>query len=234
MPVIVGFVSQKGGVGKSTLSRALATVAANGGWKVRIADLDPAQRTSTLWNSRRQDHKITPELDVRPYERMGDAMKFAGDVDLLIIDGPARTSAGTLSIAQAAHLLVQPSNGHLDDLIPGVNAFHELAREGVERIKMRFALCRIGTTSEEQRARAYVEEAGYACLAGALYEKPAYGQAQDLGHAVIETRFGSLNGQADKLIESLLDAVIAQGGTATEAKPGAKPATTTKLKASAA
>jgi len=38
--LIVGFVSQKGGVGKSTLSRALATSTAAAGTKVTIADLD--------------------------------------------------------------------------------------------------------------------------------------------------------------------------------------------------
>jgi chromosome partitioning protein len=42
MPIIVSFVSQKGGVGKSTLARALLAVAAHT-MKVRLADLDPHQ-----------------------------------------------------------------------------------------------------------------------------------------------------------------------------------------------
>ena len=45
MLVIVGFVSQKGGVGKSTLSRALATSAAAAGTTVTVADLDVQQET---------------------------------------------------------------------------------------------------------------------------------------------------------------------------------------------
>ena len=40
MPVVVAFISQKGGVGKSTLARALGAVAASAGLKVRLADLD--------------------------------------------------------------------------------------------------------------------------------------------------------------------------------------------------
>ena len=40
MGTIIGFVSQKGGVGKSTLSRAVAREAANEGLNVKIADLD--------------------------------------------------------------------------------------------------------------------------------------------------------------------------------------------------
>ena len=42
MPVIVAFVSQKGGVGKSTLARGLLAVAAHV-MKARLADLDPQQ-----------------------------------------------------------------------------------------------------------------------------------------------------------------------------------------------
>src|SRR6266568_4114444 len=41
MPVVIAFVSQKGGVGKSTLARALAVAAARAGWIVKLVDLDP-------------------------------------------------------------------------------------------------------------------------------------------------------------------------------------------------
>jgi chromosome partitioning protein len=42
MPIVVAFVSQKGGVGKSTLARALLAVASHV-MTVRLADLDPYQ-----------------------------------------------------------------------------------------------------------------------------------------------------------------------------------------------
>lgn len=43
MASVVAFVSQKGGVGKSTLARALAREAAAGGLRVKVADLDTQQ-----------------------------------------------------------------------------------------------------------------------------------------------------------------------------------------------
>ncbi|MBA3922086.1 MAG: ParA family protein, partial [Nostocaceae cyanobacterium] len=53
MTLQIGVVSQKGGVGKSTIARLLAREYAAAGWDVKIADLDIAQATSTNWKQRR-------------------------------------------------------------------------------------------------------------------------------------------------------------------------------------
>lgn len=231
MPIIVGFVSQKGGVGKSTLARALAVAAAKAGWKVRIADLDFLQQTCVGWHFRRLNNKHEPVIEVRPHETVKDALASAQDVELLIIDGPARATFETIKIAAAADIIVQPSNGHVDDLEPAVKVFHELTREGVPKSMLRIALSRIGTPAEEQRARAYVTAAGYQVLDGSIAERAAYGQAQDMGQAVIETRFGTLNEQADKLIESLLAAIMSASESATAAPVAAAKAMAPKATA---
>jgi chromosome partitioning protein len=211
MSTIIAFVSQKGGVGKSTLARALAREAAAGGLKTKIADLDTQQGTSVDWNRTRLGAGIEPVVAVEAFATADQALKSAADYDLLIIDGPARTSKGTLAIAKVAHLVVQPTGASRDDLLPAVREFHALVNKGITRDKLAFALNRIGTPAEEGEARAYIAEAGYAALEGCLLERPAYRKAQNTGHAVTETSYSGLNAKADSLIQALIDKVEDHG-----------------------
>jgi chromosome partitioning protein len=207
MTTIIAFVSQKGGVGKSTLARALAREAVAGGLKTKIADLDTQQGTSVDWHRTRLHAGIEPVVSAEAYATAGQALDAAEHFDLLIIDGPARTSKGTLDIARVADLVVQPTGASVDDLRPAVREFHALVKEGISKDKLAFALNRIGTANEEAEARAYVREAGYFALEGCLLERPAYRKAQNTGHAVTETSYAGLNAKADALIQALIDKV---------------------------
>lgn len=211
MTTIIAFVSQKGGVGKSTLSRALAREAAHNGLKVKIADLDTQQGTSVDWHRTRLQAGIKPAVAAEAFATAAQALKIAEHYDLLIIDGPARTSSGTLDIAKVADLVVQPTGASVDDLRPAVREFHALVQHGIAKDKLVFALNRIGTPTEEAEARGYIAEAGYAVLDGCLLERPAYRKAQNVGHAVTETSFRNLNTKADALIQTLIDRV-GEGG----------------------
>lgn len=207
MAAIVAFVSQKGGVGKSTLARALAREAAYGGLRVKVADLDTQQGTVVDWHRLRLSQGIEPIVSVEAFGTAAQALEAATGYDLLIIDGPARTSQATLDIARAADLIVQPSGASRDDLIPAVREFHALTKAGIPSERLAFALNRIGTPAEEVAARGFLEEAGYSVLAGSLRDRPAYRQAQNTGHSITETRYAGLNDQADTLIQSLIDRV---------------------------
>ncbi|KPY61002.1 MULTISPECIES: ParA family protein [Pseudomonas syringae group] len=207
MAAIVAFVSQKGGVGKSTLARALAREAAYGGLRVKVADLDTQQGTIVDWHRLRLSLGIEPIVSVEAFGTAAQALEAATGYDLLIIDGPARTSQATLDIARAADLIVQPSGASRDDLIPAVREFHALTKAGIPKERLAFALNRIGTPAEEVASRAFLEEAGYSVLAGFLRDRAAYRQAQNTGHSITETRYAGLNDQADTLIQSLIDRV---------------------------
>jgi chromosome partitioning protein len=209
-PVIVGFVSQKGGTGKSTLARALGAVVAGAGLRVKIADLDPQQQTVLEWEKLRDENREEPAISVEGFDTAADAIASAEEDELLIIDAPAHANRGTLEIAQAATLIVQPSGASIDDLRPAVLLFHELVQAGIPKERLVVALCRILTQVEEDRARSYITAAGYDVLPGCIPEKSAYREAHNRGQAVTETRHKALNELAEKLMEALYTRIVAQ------------------------
>jgi len=207
MSTIIAFVSQKGGVGKSTLARALGREAVASGLIAKIADLDTQQGTSVDWYRMRLDANIEPVVPVELFKTAQQALAVADHYDLLIIDGPARTSKATLEITKVANLVVQPTGASVDDLRPAVREFHGLIKAGISRDRLIFALNHIGTEAEASEARAYIGEAGYTVLPGYLPERPGYRKAQNTGYAITETRFVGLNERADALVQSLIDRV---------------------------
>ena len=206
--LIIGCISQKGGTGKSTLARLLAREYANAGWNVKIADLDIGQGTSFNWQSRRLQQEVKPVIAVERFGTVEQALKVAEHVDLLILDGPPHSTAGTLRIAQAADLVLLPTGLSLDDMQPSVLLAHELVNKRIPKAKIAFALCRVGESDTEiSEARHYIAEAGYKVLSGSIPEKIAYRRASDAGRALTETRFPSLNGRTDELAQSIINHV---------------------------
>jgi len=206
MSLVIGVVSQKGGVGKSTLSRLLAREYACAGWSVKIGDLDISQGTSFSWQARRLQHATEPVIPVERFGTVDQALRTANHYDLVILDGAPHSTAATLKIADASHLVVLPTGLSLDDMEPSVLLAHEPVKKGVKKQKLAFALCRVGDSeSEIVEARDYLSQAGYRVLPGSLPEKIAYRRASDEGRAVTETRFSSLNTRADELAQSVID-----------------------------
>lgn len=207
MPTLVAFTSQKGGVGKSSLARALAREAAASGLSVKLGDLDTQQGTSVDWHRRRLDAGVEPTVSVEAFRTVEQALAQSDRFDLLVLDAPARASEGTRRIAQRADLIVQPTGPALDDLRPGILLFHELVQAGIPPGRLAFALNHVLTDPEEVAARVYLEEAGYAVLAGSVPSRAAYRDAQNHGRSITETRFGGLNERADTVIQALIDRV---------------------------
>ncbi|MFN0218242.1 MAG: ParA family protein [Hyphomicrobium sp.] len=210
MPVVVAFISQKGGVGKSTLARGLGAVVAHAGLKVRIADLDPQQHTVLQWEKTRRANSVAPTLDVKGYPSIHAALDDTADIELLIVDTPGRADQATLTIAENAHFVVQPTGPSLDDVYPGVLLFHELVAAGIGHERLTFALCRTQNDDEEDNARSYLEQAGFAVLPGAVPERTGYRNAQNRGRAINETSRRELNERADALIWDLMTRVAAE------------------------
>jgi chromosome partitioning protein len=209
MPYIIGFVSQKGGVGKSTLARATAVALSKDGFRVRLCDLDTQQGTSIEWYRQRLNSGGKPLASVEYYGTVKQALQNGLDVnpafDFLVVDAPGRSSAATIELAQQAHLVIQPATGTLDDLRPGVLLFHELLKNKVLPARMLFALTRTSSDHEEALAKDYIKAGGYTVLNATLPDSPGYKHAQNEGLSVIETRWDSLNQKAQALIDEVFN-----------------------------
>ncbi len=208
MGYIVSFIAQKGGVGKSTLARALAREASNNGWSVKVADLDTQQGTVADWHKVRLNNQYDPVGSVEVIGKAATALKDADNYDLLVLDAAARASAVTADLAKHSDLAVIPTCASRDDLLPAIRLANELRKTGVPTNKITLALTRVTTEAEINEAREFISEAGYTALEGCLYEKPAYRQAQNQGLAVTETRYKTLNEKAEILMQSLVNKIV--------------------------
>lgn len=204
---VIACVSQKGGVSKSTLARALAVELARSGLSVHLADLDIDQGSQVDWHRDRLSNGLSPSPPTQLYPDLTAALAEAARFDVLILDGPARATRETVAIAKAADLSVLPSGASMDDLRPMVRVAHSLVRAGIPKGRLICALSRISTEPEADAARAYVVEAGYRVASGYLPERASYRSAQNGGRAVTEVSVPTLKAAAEAVVQSLIDAI---------------------------
>ena len=148
-------------------------------------------------------------MNVRLCRTATEALEGAGEVDLLLVDGPAKADIETLALAKIADLVVQPCGGGLDDLRPAIRTFNGLIDRGIPRDHLLMALVRVGSEAEANSARDYLEVAGYACATGWLPERLTYRALHNSGQAITEARILGLRAAAETLVQSIIDAAQA-------------------------
>lgn len=203
--MLISLLNQKGGVGKSSLGRALAVEFARNDWNVHVADLDRTQQTFFKWAGRREENNIMPLIEVALYSDAKAALKAEKNTDVLIVDGKAFADAHALEVAQKSDLVIIPVGVSIDDLEPSLKLAVELVNKGIERDSIIFVVCRVPTNGEKEamNTRSSIQMWNFEVVQGWIPFKPAYSQAMDKGLSFTETPFKSLSDKADKIIEQL-------------------------------
>ena len=129
---LISFVSQKGGVGKSTLARLLAVGAAHRGHKTLLADFDLEQLTCVEWNATRMRNSIEPEIDARPFKSLKKLHKSEEEIDVLIADTRGLADETSKELAEDSDVVFLPTGTSSDDLRPTLALARKLAKHGAE------------------------------------------------------------------------------------------------------
>ncbi len=204
MAIIIACLSQKGGVGKSTIARLLARTFASVEWSVKICDFNVRQLTSTDWVALRMQASIEPTIDAQP---MTSVKKVKSErYDLLVIDGAPDSQQSSLEAAQVANLVVIPTGLTFDDLKPQAGFGNELIAKGIPREKILFVLNKTTESDVATRdAMSFLRGQGFTVADTDLATKTGYQMAQNVGLSIAETKYPSLNERADALAAEIVD-----------------------------
>lgn len=185
--MIISFINQKGGVGKTTIAINVAAALAKQGYKTLLIDADK-QGSSSTWASLREE---TPFQVVNlARENMAkDAISLAAEYDFTLIDAPPHAEAISRSCIIASDLVVMPiepsglSTWASDVTVQQV----EQAREYKETLKCGFVVSRkIGKTVIGRQVREMVENTGMCVFDADIENRVAFAESMTMGQTINE------------------------------------------------
>ena len=201
--MIISFLSQKGGVGKSSLARTCAVEFTRAGWNVLLADIDSSQITSNRWAEQSRNlANISPHIETTVFTATHQALTQAKNYDLTVIDGAPHATRGTLEAAEHSDLVVLPTGSSLDDLEPSILLANELANS-LNSEKIVFALYKTTSAAQERISRETIESYDFSVFDNAIPMKTGYIAAFDSGFCATETKYKKLNELALALVDEI-------------------------------
>jgi chromosome partitioning protein len=126
---VLSFVSQKGGVGKSTLTISCAVAAEQDGYQVLIVDLDP-QGTSEAWFQDRDAE--TPKLVTAVAADLPEvlARSRGAGIDFVLIDTPGRDEPAVATAIRLSDFCLVPCRPSPSDMKATPPTFATIQRLG--------------------------------------------------------------------------------------------------------
>ena len=179
----VAIISEKGGVGKTTLALCLAVAASRKG-PVALFDVDP-QSTAGQWSDRR-----TAEMPVvisTQAARLGVAIQRAKTegVGFVVIDTPPRSGNESVEAARHANLVLIPVEAHIFSLDTVAKAATMLKIAGDRRAVFVINKAPI-QGSDTALAVDYIKDQGLDVCPVILHQRAAYRHASNHGLVAAE------------------------------------------------
>lgn len=200
---ILAIISQKGGVGKTTIATALAVAAEQAGKSVALFDLDP-QASACFWADRRKatgkgETPVVRDVNYHRLPHVVDAMKKAG-ADLIILDCPPVHRDIADEAIRAADMVIIPTRAEALD-IRAMTQTVRLVQQLSKRPSVVLTFCP-PSGAEVAQARAIVAQLGADLAPVDIHQRKAFSRAQQDGLAAQEYE---PSGKAAQEIQRLYD-----------------------------
>ncbi len=185
--MILSFLNQKGGVGKSTLSTNAADYLHRQGWKTLLIDADP-QATTSDWAALREEMPF-PVISLARNNMAQEILAHAQNYDRVVVDGPPRAEALSRAVIIASDLIVIPiePSGASDWASQTTIQQVQQARPYKEDLKSVFLVSRIIVNTVISRSiREHVADHGIPVLESTVANRVPFAEALTMGKTIFE------------------------------------------------
>lgn len=183
---VAAITINKGGAGKTMLSRSLGAAAAASGKLVLILDMD-TQQNSTNWRRRRDESQPLPLVQFTTENDLPATLQRAREAgcELVLIDTPPGRSTEAPAAVEAADLVLIPCTADVE-AFEGLPRTARLARTTGKPAVVIANFVQPNSRSEEETIRAVAEAQGLATAPVSLHRYNVHREASLKGQAAQE------------------------------------------------
>lgn len=191
--MIISFLNQKGGVGKTTLSINVATCLALKSLRVLLIDADP-QNSSLDWASIRRKESLFTVVSITKPIIHKEAIKLIKNYDHIIIDGPPRiydVAKSAIVTSDVVIMPVQPSPYDVWAANEVVTLIKEVTEplDGIKKIKSAFLINRkIVNTAIGRDVEQALEHYEIDILQTHICQRISYAETAATGSTIVEEK----------------------------------------------